>query len=390
MAAVPFAIFGAGGGASGVRKGDVFKTYLASDGGQRHGAGGIGDLRDRVEHFKDALPGRGGDDNRRDDHAQPADGVDQLAQVGAEGDHLTQAELALDHGAPAKPDDQRRAQVGQQEQQRQVEGLQPGGISREVKPALVRLGEARGLGGALGKGFDHLGAAQVLLYDGRQHPHLTLDLHRKRAVAPAKLEGCQQQERHEHQHQQRQAGVHPDQGQAGAQHQQQRFEHAQGGPPGEEADALHILHGARQQVAGLGLVVEREGQDGELALDIIAQVIGHVLRGDLAPAAFQKGQPAAQQGQRQQAQGGPHQHLQILLASTGADAGANTYVDAPAQELRDGDIEGGDTQGADIGRADDLPVRGQVAIAAPQVIQGVFGDLQGGGVEGILHDKWFL
>ena len=50
----------------------------------------------------------------------------------------------------------------------------------------------------------------------------------------------------------------------GGDEQQHPFQNAQGGPPGQEAHAFHILDGAGEQLAGLGLIVE--GKESRVSL----------------------------------------------------------------------------------------------------------------------------
>ena len=160
----------------------------------------------------------------------------------------------------------------------------------KVEPLPVFLLEALDLGLFLGEGFHHACPAQVLLDAGGQRPQLLLDLEGERAEAAPKADGLQRQEGHESHREQPQAWVHADHHDGGEQHQHHAFDDAEGGAPGEEADALDILDGAREQVAGFGLVVEGEGEQGDLALQLVAQVVGHALRGDLGPAALEIGE----------------------------------------------------------------------------------------------------
>ena len=57
----------------------------------------------------------------------------------------------------------------------------------------------------------------------------------------------------------------------------------------EQADLLHIIGGADHQLAGLVLVVIREGQVLDLGVQVVAQVVGHGLRILLRPERLQEG-----------------------------------------------------------------------------------------------------
>ena len=51
------------------------------------------DLGDRVQDFEDAFGGRTGDGDGRDDDAETADRLDQLAEVGDESDDFAEGDL---------------------------------------------------------------------------------------------------------------------------------------------------------------------------------------------------------------------------------------------------------------------------------------------------------
>jgi hypothetical protein len=61
------------------------------------------------------------------------------------------------------------------------------------------------------------------------------------------------------------------------------FDQPQDGPPGQEAYAVDVADGTRQELARLRLVVVAEGESLQLAVDGIPQIVGNVLRGNFGP-----------------------------------------------------------------------------------------------------------
>ena len=93
------------------------------------------------------------------------------------------------------------------------------------------------------------------------------------------------------------AGIHPDQDGGGEEDQNAAFDEAEDGAAGEEADALDVLHGAGEYLAGFGAVVEGEGEGGEFLEEFSAQVVGDVLGGDFAPLALVEDDDAFEEGE---------------------------------------------------------------------------------------------
>ena len=94
-------------------------------GGQRVAA--LGHLERRVEDLEDAIAGG---DRALHEPGQPADHlgrVHEQHEVAVEGDQLAEREVALDHLAAAVPEQQQHRHVGQEGDQRDVDGAQAGG-----------------------------------------------------------------------------------------------------------------------------------------------------------------------------------------------------------------------------------------------------------------------
>ncbi len=173
-----------------VGKMDVLEADGAVDWRHGHGVAGILHGRGRVEDVEDALPGGGGHRHRGHDHADAAHGHYQLAQVGRECHQFAQGKLAADHEQAAVPDDEDRADIGDQIEHGHVDGAQAHCEGRQIEPRLVLALEALDLGALLGKGLDDARPAQVLLQPRGQHAQLLLDGERQRAHLPAEMKGA--------------------------------------------------------------------------------------------------------------------------------------------------------------------------------------------------------
>ncbi len=186
-----------------------------------------------------------------------------------------------------------------------------------------------------------------------------LEHQRERAKLAAKGEAAIGQEGNHGHAQQRQCRVHGEEHDGRGQDQHDGPGNAQRGPPGQKADALHILHGTREQLAGLGAVVIAEGEFGQLGVDGVAQIVGHALGGDLGPAALQKGEHALDQRDAQQRGDTDQKSSRRLPASM-------PLVDDPADELGNEQREAGAGQQRHVGAQHSWPVGTQVAKTAAQ------------------------
>ena len=225
------------------------------------------------------------------------DGAQDLGQVGSEGDEFSQGEVALDGQDAAVPDDGDGAEVGDQVEQGNVEGLLAGGFGGQAEPGFVLFQEAVDFPVFLGEGFDDLCAAEILFQAGGQDGELVLDFDGEGAedfsegVGPVEQEG-------EHQHDQEgQVGIHREQDDGGGDEQKRALDQAQNSPPGKEADAFDILDRAGEDLPGLGLIVEGEGQGVEFVLDFVAEVKGDLLGDFFRPFPLVVGEEAFEEGE---------------------------------------------------------------------------------------------
>ena len=196
----------------------------------------------------------------------------------------------------------------------------------EAEPRRIICLEAGDFGALLGEGFDDARAAQVLLQPRGEHRELILDGAREWTEAPPEIPGAIGDEGHGPQSEQRQPCIHPQQHHRRADEQHAAFEQSQHSAPGEEAQALHILDGAGEQLPGLRAVMIREGERGELAVQRLAQIVGRALRANLDPAALVVGEHASEQRESEQDE-----------RSSGEEAGilrADAFIHDAADELR--------------------------------------------------------
>src|SRR5688572_7733618 len=84
-------------------------------------------------------------------------------------------------------------------------------------------------------------------------------------------------------------GVHPHHDGPSADEQDDAIDDAPGGTTGEKADTLNILNSAREELTGFGTVVKGEGKVGEFGLQVVAHVVGDILRTDFEPALLKVG-----------------------------------------------------------------------------------------------------
>ena len=203
-----------------VAEGNVLELDLAEGDGDGGGIRLVFDLGDRIEDVEDAFGGGTGDGDGGDDEAEPADGVDELADVSDEGDDFAEGDVSGDILLTAEEDDNDDAEVGDEKEEGHIEGLHAGGEGGETEPMVVFTLEASSFGFFLDIGFDLACTAQVLLDGGGQDGELLLDLEGKRAVTGAKLEGATDQEGHGEEDKDSQAIVHEEHSNGGGDEEQ--------------------------------------------------------------------------------------------------------------------------------------------------------------------------
>src|SRR5438445_255741 len=122
----------------------------------------------RVEHIEDPRGRSAGARDRGGQEADRQDGLQQESEVGVERDQFPDRQRVAHHQRPAEADDHERAQVGEEEDEREVVGqrahrhhiaLQELGVGPAVALELVALAT---------EGTDHSERGKVLLHEGEQ------------------------------------------------------------------------------------------------------------------------------------------------------------------------------------------------------------------------------
>ena len=294
---------------------------------QRARAGPLLHAVGRIQDRRDALAGSGRHRQHRNDHADAADRREQLCHVGGERHQLADGQVAVDreHAAGADHDDQ--AEVGDQVEQRRVDRRQPRLLRRQREPGVVAGVEALHLVMLLSERLDQPHPAQILLQPPGKVAELLLQPGGQRPLAAPVVIAAVGEQRHGRQTEHAEQRVHADQQHQGADEQHRGIDHAQHRAAGEEADPLHVLHRALQELARLHAADQRHRHHGEPVEHLLAQVGRHALRDDLRPAAHQERQHRPRQRQQQQQTDGAPHHAQLVAR--------NAVVDDPAHQLRD-------------------------------------------------------
>ena len=232
-------------------------------------------------------------------------GPDEHDHVAVEGHEVADRDRPVDGLAPAHEQDRRQPELGQEAQERVVEGAQPGGHHRLVEHARYRAVEPLDLAPLLREGLDHAHAAHVLLGLGGQLRDPLLHLLRGGAVQPPVAGGDPDHQRHRCQCHRGQQRVHGDHHDRRDHDRQERLHHEDQPVAQEEAHRLEVHGRARHQLAGLLAVEEAQLQRLEVAVHQVAQVELHAKRHAAGhqPPDHAEGQPQQPGGHEHAASG---------------------------------------------------------------------------------------
>jgi len=231
---------------------------VALDLDQRPCRGLVADLRTQVEDLEDAFGRRGGLGNRRNEPPQPSAGPGQLRQVDGEGDQTAKGQGAMNHHPPPRHQDQHAAQARDELHHRHVDRTPARVLTLQLQQAGIALVEAVDLCTLAAEGLDQTRPAEVLLEERGQRGLLVANPHRQRPQHRPQTQAAQDKQRRRRQGQETKTVLHD--------HHRRGDTHGQGahlrdvdeGPAGQETDAVDIPDAARQELPGLGLVVEAE------------------------------------------------------------------------------------------------------------------------------------
>ena len=125
-------------------------------------------------------------------------------------------------------------------------------------------------------------------------------------------------------------------------------------PDADEAFRLgDVAGGAAHDVAGLGAVVEREGEVLDAVVEVVAQVVGDAVGEPLAEVAADEGSDTGEDGQAEDGSGGGKEG--------GGPAGGDALVNGPLDHLGDEQAEAGRQEHSAVRGHCPRPVGAQVA-----------------------------
>jgi len=262
-------------------------------------------LERRVEDLVDPLPA--GDRPLRET-GEPADHPcrrDQHHQVAVEGDQGAEAEPAVDHLPAAVVEEERDREVGDEGDQRDVDGPRARRRHARLEHPVAPVAEPRELVVLACEDPHDPAADHVLLGRGGHVRDALLHVFEDGVEPPAEAQGHQQEERQERQREQRQPPVH---------------DHEDHGDGGHHRDVGHEEHEA------------------------VAEEHAHVLDVAHGPAHELACRPAVEVGERLAQEVGPHPVAQIVLDGEAHLAAGETAAHAD-REAYGGDAEEGEPVG---------------------------------------------
>ena len=332
---------------------------MAVAGRQRRRVLGHGHLRRAVEDLEDPRARRDRPLGHAEEHAERPHGRDQHEHVGVEGGEGTEAERAVDHLAAADEQDRRQPEVGEEADQRLVEGLQPRRVHRLVEDPPHAVAKTAELALLAGEGLHHPHAGDVLLRLRRELGDALLDLLQRRTRPAPVAGGDEHDEGDGPQRDPREQGIEDEhrhgaeqQGQAGLQQEHQPV--AQ-----EEPHGLQVHRRARHELAGLLAVEERELQPLEVLVHALAQVVLDAERHATGDQPAGHRQDEAQEGRAGDRKGEGDERVAVVVARP-------NRIDRLAREIRDGDGEPDGAGREDQGGHDRAPIRTQKTEQPPE------------------------
>ncbi len=240
-----------------VAEGHPLEAHRARAVGQRTGVRNVGDRGIGREDRVDATRGRGRAGQLADEHADHAQRPDQHDHVEVRRDDVADREVVVQHLVAAVPEDADEPERRQQVDERHEVGAQPRAVHRAVVDAVGLFREPTALQALDAETLHDAHTGDALLDDARDVGELLLQLHADRvhAVVEAgrgEVEQRQQTEREQREARAAQQQDHDDRGHLDRARDRQRDQQD------HVVDLLDVGVRVRHQLAGLGLVVERE------------------------------------------------------------------------------------------------------------------------------------
>ena len=206
-------------------------------------------LERRVQHLIDALAA--GDRPLRQSR-EPADHLGRTHQhheIEIEGDEGAGAEVPLDHLTAAVVQKERHGEVGDEGDERDVDGARARRRDTRLKDLVAAVAELDQLVVFTCEDA-HDAAADHVLLGGRRHvSDLLLHVHQDRLESEAETDGHQQQERHERQRHQRKLPVQEEEDDGDRHHHHDIGGEEDEAVPEEHAHVLDVAHGPAHELA---------------------------------------------------------------------------------------------------------------------------------------------
>ena len=250
----------------------VAQLDAAGAGRQRLRLGRRGDPRLAVEQLEQARAGGGGALGEAERPAERADRREQHEQVAVEGGELAEREAAVDDLATADEQQRGEPELGQEADERVVEGAQPGGDHRLLEDARHARAEAALLLLLGGERLDDAHAADALLDVGGQLADALLDLLQRRPRAAPVAVGDPDDERDRKQRDGGERRVDDEDRDRGEDDGQRGLRDEHEAVAEEEAHGLQVDGRARHELTGLLAVEEAELLPEQMLVDAVSQV----------------------------------------------------------------------------------------------------------------------
>ena len=253
-------------------------------------------------------------------------------EVEVVGDEAAEREAVIDHEQPADEDDHGEGELREEIEQRAVAGLDARRVELALEHALGALGEARGLGVLLREGLDDAHADDRLLGLRRDVGDALLDVaqHGMRAARVAR--GDDRDRRQQDERDQRELPARDDEQRSGGDQRGAVLRDEDEPVAEEHAHGADVARRAREQLAGLVLVVEAERHPLQVRVERLAQVVLDVQR-EAARDQAPRDHEGAARGARGDDQPDPEPQARAVVRP-------DRPVDGAAGEARDREREG--------------------------------------------------
>ncbi len=239
--------------------------------------------------------------------------------------------MAVDHEQAADEDDHRKGELREEIEQRAVARLDARGVELALEDALGEIGEAPGLGVLLGERLDDADADDRFLRTRGDVGDALLDVAQHGVGAARVARGDDRDRRQQHERDQRELPARDHEQRGGGDQRCAVLRDEDEAVAEEHAHGADVARRARQQLAGLVLVVEPERHALQVRVERLAQVVLDVQREAAGDQATGDHEAAAREA-RPDDQPDPEPQARAVV-------GADRAVDGAAGEARDRERE---------------------------------------------------